>query len=78
MESWQPPACSEAVMGALSLFSMAALSVPCFPPLPRTGVKTCEPGNPQCCPSVGLCSGQVAPVLALRVRQVFYKDGKGT
>lgn len=23
-------------------------------------------------------SGQVVPVLALRVRQVFYKDGKGT
>lgn len=23
-------------------------------------------------------SGQVAPVLALRVRQVFYEDGKGT
>lgn len=44
----------------------------------RLGLSPALPNHPQCCPSMGLCSGQVAPVLALRVRQVFHKDGKGT
>lgn len=40
-----------------------------------------QPCPPQCCPSVGLCSGSQwagGPVLALGVRQGFYEDGKGT